>query len=133
MTFSDEVRAWGEKVTRRAVDTVTETGVEVQRSVTEGSEITGAPGQPVDTGALVGSFIPNRVSEFVWETTTNLVYAPAVEEGIQEPYYRDGKLITPRAMQFQSPIGGAHSVALTVAGMQGIVDVSVERVTDGDP
>lgn len=118
---------------RRARDVVTEGGIEVQRSVVDGSEITGAPGQPRDTGFLASSFVPRRISSLEWEITTNVVYAPAVEEGQQQPYVRGSKLITPRPMQFQSAVGGAHSVALTRASWDRIADVVTERVTGGNP
>jgi hypothetical protein len=132
--FYDEVRAFADKVRRRAIDTVTEASVQVQESVTVGSPVTGAPGQPVDTGALKTSFIPERLSELEWQTTTNLEYATAIEEGVQAPYVRaNGTLVTPRPIVFRSAVGGAHSVALTRAAWPQVVELSVEIVTGGDP
>lgn len=132
MSFSAEVRVWAEKVHRRAIDVVTEAAVEVQRSVTEGSPLTGAPGQPVDTGQLRTSFIPDRMSDLEWQTTTNLDYAVAVEEGQQPPYTtKSGTLVTPRPMEFQSAVGGAFSVSLTRAAWPNIVEAVVPRVTGG--
>jgi hypothetical protein len=85
------------------------TTTEVQRSIVEGSEITGAPGQPVDTGALKASWIPEFVSESEWQTTTNLDYAPIIEDNL-------------RGATLRSPVGGFHSVKRTVAGFPRIVE-----------
>jgi hypothetical protein len=129
MSFTDEVRVFALKVDAKSKDVITEAGVEVQRSLVEGSEITGAPGQPVDTGFLRSSFIPERISEFEWQTTTNVSYAPVIEYGIREafdprgegrPYHLRGS--------GKSLVGGSHSVALTRASWARIADVATARV-----
>jgi len=114
----DGLDAWAKEIEGRIVDVVTEGGIEVQRSVVEGSEITSAPGQPVDTGNLKGSFIPERVSDLVWETTTNVEYAEAIENGV-------GAF---GALMLRSQVGGFHSIALTRGGWTRIMDKVVERV-----
>lgn len=129
MTFSGDLAKFADKVRGNLVEIVTEGGVEVQRSVVEGSELTGAPGQPVDTGNLKGSFIPERTGDLEWQTTTNVEYAPAIEAGIQQPYTTaDGQSVTPKAMTLRSKVGGFGSVALTRAGWQKIVDHVVPKV-----
>lgn len=134
MSFSEDLGAFADKVERRLVDTVTEAGVQCQASIVDGSPLTGAPGQPRDTGHLAGSFVPERISDLEWQTTTNVEYAPAVEEGQQAPYVTArGKLVTPRPMQFQSAVGGAHSVALTRAAWQNVANLSVEIVKGASP
>jgi hypothetical protein len=131
MSFGDDVRVFALKVQARHRDLITELGIEVQRSVVEGSEITGAPGQRVDTGELKASFIPERLSDYVWQTTTTADHAPANEDGIQQPYphHKSGKTVTPRPMRTLSAVGGSHSVALTRANWDRVVEVGVARVT----
>lgn len=99
----------------------------VETSMLEGSEITGAPGQPVDTANLKNSFEKDRPEEWLFRMATGVEYAPAIEEGIQEPYehHITGETITPSAMTLRSQVGGFHSRKLTVAGWQGIVDAAV--------
>ena len=92
-------------------------GTEALRSIQEGSELTGAPGQPVDTGALRASWqlIPRADSLTIG---TNVVYAEAIEDGIG----KYGPLV------LRSQVGGFHSVAQTVANMDRIVAAVVDRV-----
>jgi hypothetical protein len=131
MSFTDEVRVFALKVEVKSKDVITEAGVEVQRSLVEGSEITGAPGQPVDTGALRASFVPERLGDYEWQITTNLVYAPSVEDGVQAPYVTArGTTVTPLPMRFRSAVGGAHSLALTRASWESIVEVATDRTAD---
>jgi hypothetical protein len=84
-------------------------------SITNGSAVTGAPGQPVDTGALKASYQLTFTSPKRFIITSPLPYALANEDGVNNgrPYIQ------------RSPVGGRHSVALTVLGMQRIVDVAV--------
>lgn len=100
--------------------------LEVKRSIQEGSTLTGAPGQPVapkDGGNLIGSWQDTHPETFRSLVATNVEYAPSIEEGQQPPYTTaSGKLVTPRPMQFRSEVGGAHSVALTRAGWDRIVE-----------
>lgn len=122
--FGESLKLFAEKVDGRLVEMVQESAIEVSRSVTEGSEITGAPGQPVDTGTLKGNWLANQkfVSDIVWETWSNLDYAEPIEEGVG-PY---GQLT------LRSAVGGFHSVAMTRAGWQRIVDyVRSKVVPDG--
>ena len=72
MSFSGDLDAFARKADRRAKDIFVASTVEVRRSVVEGSRITGAPGQPVDTGALRASWIDNFTSKTAWQIATNL-------------------------------------------------------------
>lgn len=94
---------------------------EATRSVVEGSALTGAPGQPVDTGYLKASWQTVFDSPSQATIGTNTVYAPSIEDGVS--YAHGGTALTLR-----SPVGGFHSVALTVAGMDRIKKAVVERV-----
>lgn len=112
MTFSDDLArftAKAEATTRRVfVGSV----MEAHRSITVGSPITGAPGQPVDVGALRNSYAMSWDGPTVAEISSGMKYARVIEDGV-----RMGKPITLR-----SKVGGFHSVKATVAGFQKIVD-----------
>lgn len=97
-------------------------GDECLRSIQEGSEITGAPGQQVDSGALKGSWqrwFPSPTEQTI---ATDSPYAQQEEDGIAY----SGKPITQH-----STVGGPHSTKLTVAGFKRIVEVVTARVTGG--
>lgn len=107
MSFASQIQAFTLKADKLVQKAFVDSVGEVQRSVVEGSEITGAPGQPVDTGFLKNSFIGEFTSATEWQITTNTEYAPFIED---------------KQGAFVSPTGGAHSVKLTRAGWQKIVD-----------
>jgi hypothetical protein len=101
---------------------------ECHRSIQEGSEITGAPGQPVGGhqpgrtyvgGALKASWILGFDSPSVASITTNLAYAKQIEDGSREG----------RELTLWSPVGGWHSVKLTVVGYPRIVAYVTREVT----
>ena len=105
---------------------------EAHRSVQEGSEITGAPGQPV--GQYGPGYHPGKVGGYLkasWQKVfvsrdsaiigTNAPYAESIEDGLS--YSHGG---TP--MTLRSTVGGFHSVALTVAGMGKIRDFVAAKV-----
>jgi hypothetical protein len=106
-------RVWGE-----LFDRVTE---HVQMSVTEGSQVTTAPGQPVDQGILKASWTPDRISATEWQTTTHLDYAPSIEDLVS--YAHGGTPITIR-----SSVGGGHSVKLTRVHFPRLVEYELEQV-----
>lgn len=104
---------------------------EAHNSIVNGSPLTGSPGQPVGQygagyhqgevgGALKASWQLLFPSPGIAEITTNEVYAPHNEYGVTE----DGRAYTQR-----SSVGGRHSVALTVAGMDRIVEHEAKRLT----
>lgn len=108
MSFSDGINGFTRKlVTKSKADFVSVCG-EVQRSVVHGSELTGAPGQPVHTGRLKASWIGEFKDEKTFELTTDVPYAPIIEDNA-------------RGAQLRSAVGGFHSVALTEAGFPAIV------------
>ena len=95
---------------------------EVRRSVVEGSELTGAPGQPVDTGALARSWQPEFVSPTLWRisatgldpaTGKKVGYAEHVEDNVRGVTFRNH---------------GAHSVRLTRTGWDRIVEAVARRI-----
>lgn len=85
---------------------------EIATSIRRGSEITGAPGQPVDDGDLLASWVESRPAPALWEFSTALNYAPYIEDG--------GNDIGPFTLR--SEVGGFHSVKLTQAAWPDIVE-----------
>lgn len=105
--FAADMRAFQIKIEARTRAVFHGVVTEVTRSVVEGSDLTGAPGQLVDTGNLRASFHTSYPTADTAELSTNVVYARMAEEGRRE----DGRAITQR-----SEVGGFHSIALTIAG-----------------
>lgn len=124
--FGESLRLFADKVERRSRQVFVGSVAAVHESITTGSALTAAPGQPVDTGNLLDSWQPTFPQDWIGEVATNVVYAPAVEEGQQPPYTApSGKRVVPRPMQFRSAVGGPHSVKLTRANWDRIVDDQV--------
>lgn len=90
---------------------------EVRRSVVFGSELTGAPGQPVQTSDLRTSWIGTRISVGVQELTTAMSYAEYIEDGGNDL----------GAFTLRSEVGGFHSVKLTVAAWDKIVEFARKK------
>lgn len=118
MTFSDELRAFALKVQARQRDIFVGCATAVHQSVVEGSPITAAPGQPVDTGNLRASWQLRFEGDLSAVTSTPVVYAPPIEEG-RGPH---------GPLTLRSQVGGFHSVALTRAGWQAIVNDVAAKV-----
>jgi hypothetical protein len=119
MTFSDELRAFTAKVERRQKAAFVGCAQAVHQSVVEGSPITGAPGQPVDTGNLRASWQLQFMSDTLAKTSTSVEYAPTIEQG-RGPH---------GPITIRSQVGGIGSVALTRAGWQAIVNSVASRLT----
>ena len=123
MTFSGDLKAFAAKVERRNKDIFVGCVNDVRTSVTEGSAVTTAPGQPVDTGALRASWRQEYPETWVGTVASyNIAYAEAIEEGIG-PH---GKLT------LRSEVGGFGSVKLTRAGWGNLVDDVVRKVVGND-
>lgn len=127
MSFASDLHRFALKVEERNRAVFVGTTVEVLRSMTEGSEITGAPGQPVDTEALKGDFYANAnfPEQWKWETGTNKEYGVVVEYNLPTP---SGKKFSEVQV---SPVGGTGSRAATQANWDKIVDGEVAKVTAG--
>ena len=130
MTWAEDLRRFTATVQTRTHDVFVDTATEALRSIVEGSEITGAPGQPVDTGALRASWQLTYDEPTTAVISTNLVYAPIIEDGMREASLNvTGRGQTMQAITLRSEVGGFHSVRLTRAGIQRIVDVMTARRT----
>lgn len=118
MGFADDLKRFRAS-TNGALEAVGSTAVfTAHKSITAGSVLTSAPGQPVKTGRLRNSWQIERLSKTLWRISTNIKYAPPIEDGISR-----GTAIT-----FRSKVGGAHSLKLTVLSWPRIVEDSVARV-----
>lgn len=118
MSYADDVRRFEVKVAAALNGTFVDFVAALKGSIVEGSPITAAPGQPVDTGALRNSW-QESVAPDLSEATigTNLVYAPAIEDGVGQ----FGPLT------LRSKVGGFHSVKLTVANADRLLADVAER------
>jgi hypothetical protein len=112
MSFEGDLDAFRQKLEQRRRDLFVGVAVACLQSIQTGHPVTAAPGQPVDTGALRASWLLNFESALAASITTNLAYAPAVEDGIG----RFGPLT------LRSQVGGFHSVKLTIAGFQALAE-----------
>lgn len=112
--FEAQIQAFEAKVDDRLRRVFNGCAIELQRSVVEGSEITGAPGQPVDTGYLKSSWIGQFTDSWRWLLTTGASYAKHIEEAV--------------GLHLRSEVGGFHSISLTRGGWQKIVDAVVRQV-----
>lgn len=121
MGFGADLKLFAEKVELRQRDVFLGAVLEVHDSIVHGSAITGSPGQPVDTGNLRASWQFSFPEQWVGEISTNVEYAPAIEEGISG----DGP------MTLRSEVGGFHSVAATRSNWDRIVEDIVRRVAGG--
>lgn len=116
--FRAALQRFSNDAKQRVLDVAQLAFEEVTRSVVEGSTITGAPGQPVDTGNLRSSWQQSDVSPYVREISTNVEYAPYIEDGGNDV----------AAFTLRSEVGGFHSVKLTEAAWGDIVEVARKRV-----
>jgi hypothetical protein len=129
-TFAAQIAAFQAKVERARKAIFVNTCSAAKASITDGSAVTGAPGQPVDTGFLKGSW------QLVFESAdsaiigTNVSYAPIQETGVRSDFAPQG-VDNPKPSQGPhrpSQVGGHHSVALTAAGFQRIVEAEALKV-----
>jgi hypothetical protein len=113
-SFADDLNAFTVKLEAQHAAIFSQVVDAVHDSIVNGSPVTAAPGQPVDTGDLKSSWIKSFDSPTSAEITTNVVYAPSIEDGVS---YAHGE----KPLTQHSPVGGFHSVALTVAGFDLLV------------
>ena len=132
MTFSQDIKRFTDKVEFRTHEVFTETASEVHLSITKGSPITGSKGQPVGQygpgyhegkrgGNLLTSWILSFPSKTLARIETNAEYAESIEDGVS--YAHGGK-----PMQLRSTVGGFHSLKLTRAAIQKVVDAVTVRL-----
>ena len=118
MSFSDDLARFMAKTEAKANAVFVNTAVAVKGSVVDGSPVTGAPGQPVDTGTLKASWHLAFQSPTTATVSTNVEYAESIEDNH-------------RGARLRSSVGGFHSVRLTVGGFERLVDAETRKVTGG--
>lgn len=92
MSYADEVRRWQVKVEAKPKEVLAALVPALKASIVEGSPLTGAPGQPVDTGALRNSWQEVFAPDFSSATIgTNLNYAPVIEYGRRSAFDPKGQ------------------------------------------
>lgn len=112
MAFKDDIAAFGKSLEVKGQKLLVGTAELIHTSIKDGHPLTGAPGQPVDTGTLLNSWVLGFPATNLAEITTNLVYAPPIEDGVG-PF---------GPLTLRSPVGGFHSVKLTRAAWPRIVE-----------
>lgn len=116
--FRDQIEQIKVRVAARNSAIFVNSCAAMKDSITDGSAITGSPGQLVRSGNLKASWQLSFPSQTEAIISTNAVYARQMEDGT-----REGRALTQR-----SPTGGFHSVALTIAGLGSIVADQATRV-----
>lgn len=111
MGFSEDIDRFIAKIETGVPGLLAASAALAKTSIVEGSEITGAPGQPVDTGNLKNSWQLEFLSPTEAMISTNVDYARPIEDGVGP----NGP------MTLRSAVGGFHSVALTMNGFDRIV------------
>jgi hypothetical protein len=111
--FSDSVRRFTKKVEVRSQAAFIATATHAHRSIQEGSVVTGAPGQPVDTGNLRASWQLTFDSRTSARISSNVSYAQHVEDNV-------------RGVTFKNH--GPHSVRLTIVGLPRIVAYETQQL-----
>lgn len=109
--FKGQLKSFVLLVRERQKDVFHDACAMAGESIQNGSPITGAPGQPVQTSELLNSWqiaIESDTQARIW---TNSIYATAIEDGMSKWLTRKNVPLTLRSSR-----GGWHSVKLTVSG-----------------
>lgn len=119
LSFSEQLDRWVVKVMNREEELFRRVVAHVGRSIMYGSNVTGAPGQPVDTGALLASWRKGGDEEAqIVRWFTELYYAPIIEDNW-------------RGATLRSSVGGFHSVKLTRIAFYRIVHYELRQMNKG--
>lgn len=118
MSFKDEVRDFARSVETDSQALFVNVATATHASIQLGSSITGAPGQPVDTGALRASWQLEFETKDAALISTDKIYAPPIEDGIG-PH---------GPLTLRSRVGGFRSVALTIAGFPALVQDEAQKL-----
>lgn len=116
MSFERDLAAFAAKTEAKRRAVFVNTVSAVKDSIVNGSSVTGAPGQPVQTANLKDSWDHEFAAGGEAATIfTNVEYAPVIEDNV-------------RGATLRSQVGGFHSVKLTVAGFDRLVQGEAEKV-----
>lgn len=134
MGFADDMRNFAAEVEADDQAIFVETAALAFESIVEGSPITGAPGQPVDTGAEKAAWHLELAAHSA-AITNPMAYAPVIENDLRSSFDEAG-LVIPRPRlpgggvrpHVKSTVGGHHSVKVTVANIDRLIDEAGRRV-----
>lgn len=128
--FADQIRDFAVKVEARTETAFANIIASTFDSIVNGSELTGAPGQPV--GEYGPGYHPGEVGgdlKASWQlsdvTPTSGLISTNSEHAVQNEY---GISATDGPYVQRTSIGGRHSVAQTIANFDKIVDAEAAKV-----
>jgi hypothetical protein len=137
MSFESDIQRFLAKVEARRHALFLNVASHTLESIKGGDPLTGAPGQPVDTGFLLNSWQLTDESATVKRISTNVAYAPVIEENARAAYDPRGR---PRPKEkggnrphIRSTVGGHHSVKMTRVNFDRIVGDELEKVKAAIP
>jgi hypothetical protein len=123
MTFRQDMKRFATTTEIRASGVYIGAAQLALRSIQYGSDLTGSPGQPVQSGALLHSWVLEPTDARRAVIYTDSPYAPQNEDGIARP--GGGPYIQ------RSTRGGRWSVRKTRTGWQRIVDYVATTLAEG--
>lgn len=144
--FADALRSFGIRTQAETQQILEASAVAVHESIVHGSAITGAPGQPVDTGELRDSWTVKRISSTAFEISTNSPYARAIEHNwrkVRKGHIKAFKLANPKVKRVTKKVrsiirrslgglrfrsGGPHGVRLTAQHFPRLVTALVREL-----
>ena len=115
--FGKDLKNFVVTMDRDIRSTFADAATEAHESILVGSPVSGSEGTPVDTGVLRDSIHIEFTSPYTARISTNVAYAPAIEEGI-------GKH---GALTLRSSVGGWHAWKRTIAAWDRFVSRARER------
>ena len=115
MSFSSDIKRFVAKLESREAALFANTVSAVRESITVGSAVTGAPGQPVDTSNLLNSWHIQFEGVRRAAIITNVNYARDIEDRT-------------RRQRLKSAVGGFHSVKLTRTGFKRLVEHEARKL-----
>lgn len=118
MSFSSELAKVTARIQQLQQEHFANVASAALQSIRVGSPLTGSPGQPVDEGTLIDSWQLTFPEPGKAMISTSVGWAPPNEDGINNgrPYIQ------------RSPKGGRHSVKLTAANIQNIVNDEAQKL-----
>ena len=124
MSFADDLKRFAVKTQGKSNALFINVAKDVKSSIVDGSAVTGAPGQPVDSGALKASWQLTFESKQSALVSTNIAYAPVIEDNLRSSFNPRGEMPEKDALRKlkKSIVGGSHSVKLTVGAFDRLVE-----------
>jgi len=124
MSFADDLQRFAAKTQGKSNALFINVASGVKESIVNGSAVTGAPGQPVDTGNLKDSWQLTFEGKHSALISTNVAYAPVIEDNLRSSFDPRGAMPVKDALRkpVKSTVGGFHSVKLTVGAFDRIVE-----------